>query len=646
MRTALSPPPSYEKTLRDDKGAYRLDANTRWGLMSAYYFLDDWSQDNPYPVAQGGANVPGFNALYSGRAQLLDLGNTKTVEPNAVNEFHFSYLRNAMISASPSEESASVSRRRVSWSARERPESCALSPKTEGVESVGFNSFTIGTNTNELKQAGNTLPVARQFSKVSEPTPSKLAANSTTIKINVNAIAQFNGSFLFFGTETGSDFADFLLGIPSQYNQSQLQPFYGRNKYFGLYAQDSWRVTQNLTLNYGLRWDRIEPWYEKYNQIATFEPGKQSVVFPGAPAGILYPTDPGVPRTLAPPGNRDFAPRIGIAYSPSASGDGLLAKILGGPGKTSMRASYGMFYTAIEALTIGVMSANAPYGTTYTSPAPPLFATPFITASNGQNLGQYFPVTLAPMNTRAQAIPTQRGLVAVRANHRPSELSHHESHSLYRGIHVLARARDRGEHRAKRELCRQPGPSASGARRSESWRSGALSELEQSRQPRAGANAVRPVWRRHCLHDLDPRQVYDGTRGPLGSNFGSNANQATIGNSNYNALQITLRHSSKRLRLLAGYTYSKSQDQSSNLGEEMNPMDPSLSRALSAFDVKHNFVVSYSYRIPFETLFRASNRWTEGWEISGITHFSVRLAGDAGEFRRQFAAGRGAKWHQ
>ena len=76
-------------------------------------------------------------------------------------------------------------------------------------------------------------------------------------------------------------------------------------------------MTKNLTLNYGLRWDRIEPWYEKYNQIATFEPGRQSVVFPGAPAGILFPTDPGVPRTLAPPGNRDFAPRIGLAYAPA-----------------------------------------------------------------------------------------------------------------------------------------------------------------------------------------------------------------------------------------------------------------------------------------------------------------------------------------
>ena len=118
-------------------------------------------------------------------------------------------------------------------------------------------------------------------------------------------------------------------------------------------------------------------------------------------------------------------------------------------------------------------------------------------------------------------------------------------------------------------------------------------------------------------------QVYAGTRGPLGSNFGSNANQATMGASHYNALQITVRHAGRRLNVLAGYTFSKSQDQSSNVGEEVNPLDPSLSRALSAFDVRHNFVVSYSYELPIERVFRSSHRLTEGWAISGITHFST-----------------------
>ena len=86
---------SYNQTLQDDKGAYRLDGTTRWGMLSAYYFLDGWSQNNPYPVAQGGANVPGFNALNSGRAQLLALGDTKTLGSTAVNEFHFSFMRDA-----------------------------------------------------------------------------------------------------------------------------------------------------------------------------------------------------------------------------------------------------------------------------------------------------------------------------------------------------------------------------------------------------------------------------------------------------------------------------------------------------------------------------------------------------------------------
>ena len=64
---------AYNQTLRDDKGAFRIDGNTRWGSLSAYYFSDDYRLDNPYPTAQGGANVPGFNAVSLGRAQLASV---------------------------------------------------------------------------------------------------------------------------------------------------------------------------------------------------------------------------------------------------------------------------------------------------------------------------------------------------------------------------------------------------------------------------------------------------------------------------------------------------------------------------------------------------------------------------------------------
>ena len=118
-------------------------------------------------------------------------------------------------------------------------------------------------------------------------------------------------------------------------------------------------------------------------------------------------------------------------------------------------------------------------------------------------------------------------------------------------------------------------------------------------------------------------QTINGTRGPLGPRFGSDTNQATIGNSNYNALEVTLRHTGGPLEILGGYTYGKSLDQASNLGEDINPLNPALSKALSAFDVKHNFVVSYNYQLPLDHIFGISNRWTKGWATSGITRFST-----------------------
>jgi hypothetical protein len=591
---------AFNQALRDDKGAMRIDANTGWGLISGYYFLDDYSLNNPYPVAQGGASVPGFNALYQGRAQLFSLGATKTLSATSVNELHFSYLRafNDLGKPQGGLGVSLVSQGFVTSSGT--PTIVALAPQNEGVENLVFNNFSTGTNTNELKQANNTFQWLDNFSKVVGGHTIKLGGEFHYDQVNVNPIAQFNGNFLFTGSETGLDFADFLLGIPSQYNQSQLNPFYGRNKYAGAFAQDNWHLNSNLTLNYGLRWDRIEPWYEKYNQISTTEPGRQSVVFPGAPPGILYPTDPGVRRTLAPPGD-EFSPRLGLSYSPNLSSDSFVGKILGGPGKTSFRTGFGMYYTSIEALTIGVLAANAPYGTTYSSPAPPLFANPFVTASNGHPLGQYFPVTFAPLNSSSshpdanidwsQYIPIS-GIPAYPVSNRiPYTEQYMFSIERQLGDDTLLSASYVGN------------------------QSHRLLVLQE-------ANPGNPAL---CLSlpGCGPfEETTYGTRGPLGSNFGSDTNQATVGNSNYNSLEVSLRHTSKSLQLFASYTYSKSIDQSSNVGEEVNPINPALSRALSAFDVTHNFVVSYAYELPFEHLFGVSNSWTKGWTISGITHFS------------------------
>src|ERR1700677_3829609 len=346
---------SFNQIVRDDKGAVRIDANTHLGLLSGYYFIDDFDLDNPYPVAQSGASVPGFNAITSGRAQLAALGFTKTFDTTMVNELHFSYMRDNTNLGQP------VGGLGVSLTSQgfENPDGTpsivALDPKGQGVENLNFNGYSTGTAANQLIQVNNTYQVTDGFSKVLGNHTMKFGGEFHADQVNAHPIAQFNGSFVFSGQETGIDFADFLIGVPAEYNQSKLNPLHARNKYIGLFAQDSWRLFPNLTLNYGLRWDRIAPWSEKYNQISTFVAGAQSVVFPGAPPGILYPGDrigdQTIPNTLAPIGN-NFAPRVGVAWSPQSEPGSFLGKILGPPGTTSVRASVGNFYTAIDALSI------------------------------------------------------------------------------------------------------------------------------------------------------------------------------------------------------------------------------------------------------------------------------------------------------
>ena len=612
---------SYNQTVRDDKAGARVDANTRWGLLSAYYFIDDFNLDNPYPTAQSGASVPGFDALTTGRAQLLTLGDTKTFGANTVNELHLSFMRDNTNLGQP------IGGRGVSLASQgftnvDGSESIvALDPKGQSVENLNFNGYSTGAAANQLIQVNNTYQATDNFSRVLGNHMMKFGAEFHSDQVNAAPIAQFNGNFVFTGTETGVDFADFLIGVPSQFNQSQLNPFYARNKYVGLFAQDSWHALPNLTLNYGLRWDRIAPWSEKYNQISTFVPGAQSVVFPGAPPGILYPGDPGISNTLAPIDSLDFSPRVGIAWSPQAENNSALEKLIGKPGSTSVRASFGEFYTAIDAESIGVLAANAPYGTTYSSPAPPLFATPFITAADGTNNGQPFPYKFAPLNSsRSNPDPnidwsTYEPISGIPGydihNHTPYTEQWALSIERQAGPNTVFEADYIGSstHRQRVLVESNPGNPATCL---------ALSQPSEvvAGTLTCGANGEDTVY-----YPVGGGQV-NGTRGPLGPNFGSNANQSNIGHANYNALELSARHTTGRLQFSAAYTYGKAMDQSSNIGEEVNPFNPALSYAISVFDVKHNFVVSYEYQLPFDQLFRPT-RLTKGWSLSGITHFAT-----------------------
>ena len=101
------------------------------------------------------------------------------------------------------------------------------------------------------------------------------------------------------------------------------------------------------------------------------------MLFPTAPRGWVVPGDPGIPKTLAPTKYDAFSPRLGLAYSPNADG-GILRKLLGGPGKTSIRAGFGVYFTSVEDLSQFLEVGDAPFGLFYVSPVSPLLEAPYI----------------------------------------------------------------------------------------------------------------------------------------------------------------------------------------------------------------------------------------------------------------------------
>ena len=609
---------SFSQTVRDDKGSVRVDGNNRLGQLSAYYFVDDYRLDNPYPGSVAGASVPGFDALFIGRAQLLSIGDTNVIGSNTVNEFHLGYLLNRNIIGQP-HGGLGVSLASQGFASGAKSGIFVQAPQFEGVENVTFPTFVMGVPITNLTQVNNTYYVSDGVSRTLGSHNLKFGGQVHVDQVNEHPNATFNGTFNIDGTETGSPYADFLLGTPSNFTQSSGLPFYLRNRYFGLYGQDSWRVRSNLTINAGLRWDVIAPWWEKYNSLQTWVAGAQSTLYPGAPQGLLVPGDPGIPKTIAPTRYTNFAPRIGVAYSP-AFHHGLLKTVFGSSGQSSIRASYGLFYTAFQGLSAGIMYAVPPFGFNYLSPGPPLMATPFITAATGFNNGQRFPFPFPPHGVSAAHPDTSvnwTNFVPLAADpffDYRNRVPYTDSYmfSLQRELTsstllTVSYAGNQG-HRILALVSANPGDPAlclslSGC--------GPFGE-DSTYTSRAG-------------------QTIHGTRvgqsgGPLigqGENYGENTADKAIANSNYNALETTVRYRRARSQFLLSYAFAKSIDQGSNLGEQLNPIDPRQTRTVSAWDLKHVFVGSYTLALPIDTLLHKSNRLTAEWSLSGTTRLTT-----------------------
>jgi hypothetical protein len=625
-------------SLNDNKFSTRLDANTSFGLLSGYYYFDRFNRVDPY--WQSNAPLyPGFSVDSNGQTHNINLGDTKTFGSASVNEFRLGYFRlDTKFNQPLGGTGVTLSSLGFASGANGAPGIVVGTPSVEGVPEIDFNNFVIGVPSRPNQLVENIYQVLDNYSRIIGTHTLKFGGQYHYNQLEENLSNVANGNF-FFGSnfsgqpsETGSDFVDFLLGAPSSYVQGQSYPSYGRNFYFGLYAQDSWRIKSNLTFNYGLRYDVSAPWHEKFSEIQTLIPGEQSVVFPGSPIGWVFPGDPGVPSSLAPTRWNNFAPRLGLAYS-FGEHDGLLGALVGKPGTTSVRVGWGMFYTSFEGATDFNEIGDAPFGN-YTGQNESTFAAPFTNRASGTSITNFFPVP-PPVKGFSQKNPAT-GYPYDNLTDFYGAFGTIGSSPAFYSKNRLPYA-ENYELSVERQLTPSDllsvsyvGTQAHRLLSSESANPGIPSLCLALLAAGCGPGGENGIYTMNGVTTASTRGPFSApyrntpVNGSYIVPFGNDSYFITGGYSSYNSAQLSWRHTSGRLQTLVGYTYSKSLDNSSGYGEQYNPINPRLSRGLSAFDSPHNFVASYAYTLPFDKL-DGPKKLTNGWQISGITRFSTGL---------------------
>jgi hypothetical protein len=611
---------AFNQTLSDNKGSGRLDIPTRFGAVFGYYFFDRYNQVNPYSQV----TVPGFAATNQGQTQMINLGLTTTFNSSTVNDLRLAYLRDVNQTGQPTTgQGLGVTLASQGFVTPWGPAGgiSPINPAYEGVTNLMFNNFSLGVPPDALRQYNNTFQILDNVTKIIGTHTLQFGTNLHYNQINERNYDCYDGCFGFNGSETGFDFADFLIGTPNSFVQASQQLLDSRSKYYGFYAQDSWRASRNLTLNYGLRWEASTPWYDTQNKLETVVLGEQSQAFPTAPLGLVVPGDPGIPRTLGPTKYTNFAPRIGFAYSPEAS-DGFLGKILGGAGKTSIRAGYGIFYSSIEDATGFVEVGDAPYGNYYSVENTEL-ATPFVDRPSGTPAGQKFPFVFPPTNVSPKNPDTTFNWAAATPIG-GSDYYYYKNKMPYVQEWELSLQRQLGTATVLSvNYVGTVGRQLLTFEESNPGNQALCLQLNNMANVAPGTATCGPQGE-DSVYTTASGQTVNGTR-PFGLNFNSNPYMKTAVSSSFNSLQVSLEHTEKYLNFLVGYTFEKSLDNGSDSFDATNPIDPGQTRALSSFNVPHNLVASYTVQLPFDHFIGGGDvakRFTAGWELSGVSTFA------------------------
>jgi hypothetical protein len=535
------------------------------------------------PLSPVGANVPGFPVGEYDRAQNFVSQETHVFSPRTIGVARFSFLRSTFLldehlnHESPSDLGFQYS------------PTLPLAAGPPFIQVGGYAS--VGDPiTGPRYTYQNTFDVSGSLSWIRGRHELKFGGGYRRDQINALQGIASNGFFVFSTFPYSDGFASFLSGNPVVFLQGggdfsrEI-----RDRALDAYAQDTYRVTSRLTLNYGLRYELPFPATENHNEVNLFVPGAQSRIIPSAPPGLLYPGDPGVPAGLIPTQTTAFAPRFGLAWDP------------GGGAKTVVSAAYGIFYE--------------PYYTGEGGPLQdPVSAPPFLKTQQISFPINSFANPFYTPNPFSQAFPEPMTLLVVSRNlHLPYAQDWNLNVQRSFGENWLLQVGYVGTTgvRLPRFIEGDPAIFVPGL---------------SNGQPISNENNV------------NQRRLYSGctlTSNPnVPCTYGSIGEIASIANSSYNALEASLRKRfSHGLSFLASYTYSKSIDDVSSFnitgsasqpvaGENdlaQNPFDLAAERGRSMFDARHRLVLSYQWNLP---LWNHPTNWYQhafgSWQLNGI----------------------------
>ncbi len=658
------PAPNYDASADPGSTYYNFNAlNTEGsdqGIIRVDYHLSSrdalWASSifESQPTTEAlsfvpyGATLPGWAETDARHIKIFNASWTHTFNANTLNELRAGYFRFNFASVEPQTVT--------------QPSSygfTGINPQYPAGASMPYvpvsGYFTLGfTPYGPQPRLDANEDYADNFTKIVGNHNLMFGAEVERFSVDNPYYAENNGDYSFGGRgaySSGDPLLDFLTGIPDSFDQGSGAQINALSWDIYGYAQDNWKFTNSLTLNYGAGYEIMTPFANlQYDSEAVicWVPGAQSKIFPNASTSNLYPGDTGCNNQGGATTKYDhFSPRVGFAWSPSNGPSALFGP--SGSHMFSIRGGFGVYFNRDSEEAQLQNLEDPPFGTSSLGAGgvpglSPSFTNPYVDIAGNGSAKSPFPYTFPTPATAktitaaqfASYVPYDLSTIASNYNVPYAYNFNLNVQRQIPGDQVLTVAYvgtlGRKLIRAYEADQITPSGHAAAVAACTAWETSPTSAAAAACS--AGPSSVGPY--------ADPSWYIDTT-----GNFLSVGRVHTDGASNYNALQVSLeKNPTHGLYFNLAYTWSHALDngsgfESSGFGNSYDitgtnwvPGFQYLSYGNSEYDATQRFSAGYGYVIP---LFRAMkenrivNEALGDWNITGITALQSGFPASIGE---------------